>query len=347
LKLSCYDLPAHLADHEASPLFVLTGDQELLRELAVQDLLLAVVGSEPSPFNCERFEGREADGERVVMAANMLPLLGGRRLVLVKRASKLVDKSEALAAYVLNPSPQTLLVLDLEKKPDARRKAWKELSKRATVVTCDAPSAGELEGWVAEQASARNLKLGRDSVAYLISEFGSDLRRLANELEKLSLYAGKERLDLETVATVLGRGKAQSIFKFVDAVAAGDATAALRQLGRLMEEGEPALRILALLDRLVGQLRVAREIRGARGGGRGASLASVLRMPPHAARRLADSAGRFDARSLARAVRSVAETDRILKSSRLPDRVVLEALVISLCASGARARPGVSSRPWR
>lgn len=336
MKLSCYELAGHLADHEPAPVFVLSGDQELLRELAVQDLTLAVLGGEPTPFNCERFDGQEAEGERVVMAANMLPLLGGRRLVLVKRASKLVDKSEALSSYVSNPSPRTVLVLELEKKPDARRKSWKELEKRAVVVGCDAPTPAQLERWVTEQASARNLKLGRESVAYLISEFGSDLRRLASELEKLSLYAGKERLDLETIASVLGRGKAQSIFKFIDAVAAGDATSALRQLGRLMDEGEPALRILALLDRLVGQLRVAREARAS--ARRGPPLASLLRMPPAAARRLVESARRFDERALGRAVGAVAETDRILKSSRLPDRVVLEALVISLCAPGARGR---------
>lgn len=345
MKLSCYQLSSHLADSEPSPVYVLAGEQELLRELALQDLREAIVGSEPSPFNFERFDGQEADADRVVNAANVMPLLGGRRLVIVKRASVLVDKSEALAAYVADPSPHSVLVLDLEKKPDARRKAWKELEKRATIVACDDPSPRELERWVEEQAEARGLRIGREAVTYLITELGPDLRRLANELEKLSLYAGKEKLDLETIATLLGRGKAQHVFKFIDAVGAGDATQALRQLGRLMDEGEPALRILALVDRLVGQLRVAYEVRGA--GRRGPSLASLLRLPPAAARRVAENAGRFDEASLEKAVIAVSETDRILKSSRLPDRVVMEALVIALCARAPSRRPAVSSRPWR
>lgn len=337
MKLSSHELAAHLADAELAPVYVVAGDQELLRELAVQDIVRAVVGETPTAFNFERFDGQEVDvgAERVLLAANVLPLLGGKRVVLVKRASTLVEKSEGLLAYVGDPSPSTVLVLELEKKPDARRKAWKELERRATVVACDAPGPRELESFVLEQAKARDLRLGRETIAYLVSEFGSDLRRLANELEKLSLYAGKERLDLETVAVVLGRGKAQSIFKFTDAVGAGDATTALRQLGRLVDEGEPALRILALLDRLVGQLRVAREVRSS--GRRGASLASVLRVPPQAARRISERAADFDERALGRAVAAVSETDRILKSSRLPDRVVLEALVISLCGAGKRS----------
>ncbi len=187
---------------------------------------------------------------------------------------------------------------------------------------------GELEEWVSDEARTRGLKLGREDVRYLVAEMGSDLRRLLNELEKLSLYAAGERLDPETLASVLGRGKAQSIFKFIDAVAVGNAASALRQLGRLLEEGEPPLRILALLDRLVGQLRIARQAQGSEG--RNVNLASLLGVPPSAARGLAQGARRLDDAFLRRAVTAVADTDRLLKSSRLPGRVVLESLVITL-----------------
>ena len=180
-------------------------------------------------------------------------------------------------------------------------------------------------------------------------EFGTDLRRLLNELEKLSLYrmsslsslpSGGKNMDLETIATVLGRGKAQSIFKFVDAVGAGNAAQALRQLGRLLEEGEPPLKILALVDRLFGQLRVTREVQAGSSGGRGgANLARILGVPPYAVKGLSEAARRFDRAGLANALRRLSETDRILKSSALPARLVLESLTISLCARGRKRQP--------
>jgi DNA polymerase-3 subunit delta len=339
LKLSYSQLSQQL-EKGPSPFYLLSGDQSLLRDQAAAKIRLAVVGENPSPFNLERFDG-EADGaDRVLMAANTLPLLGGRRFVLVKRAARLVEGSEELLRYASDPSPHTVLVLDLEKKPDARRKGWKELEKDAVVVTCDAPPPWELEDWVADEARARGLRLPRDSARFLIAELGSDLRRIDSELEKVSLYAGGEPLDVETVGAVLGRGKAQSVFKFLDAVTVGDGASALRQLGRLLEEGEAPLRILALIDRLVGQLRIAREHQAARKGS--GNLASVLGVPPRAAHAIAESASKLDRRFLRRAVAAVAETDRILKSSRLPDRVVLESLVISL--SRGRARRGSQAR---
>jgi DNA polymerase-3 subunit delta len=330
LKVPYAELESRL-ERGIEPVYLLAGDQDLLRELSAKKIQRAVVGEDPSPFSFERFDGESADSALILGSANTMSLLGGLRFVIVRRASRLVDSDERLPSYVLDPNRSTVLVLDLEKKPDARRKGWKELEKTVTVVVCDAPPPWELPDWVLDESRARGLKLGRDEARYLVSEVGADLRRLSSELEKLSLYASGERMDLETVAEVLGRGRAQSVFKFIDAVAGGDPASALRQLGRLLEEGEPPLRILALLDRLVGQLRLAKEAAGAKE----ASLAALLGAPPSAARSIADAAKRMDASALSRAVQALADTDWLLKSSRLPHRILMEGLVLEL-AKGAR-----------
>ncbi len=334
MKLSYYRLAEHLDQGKLLPVYVVVGEQDLLRELAVAEIKRHVLGEAETPFNLDRFDGEATDGAHVVMSANLLPMLGGQRLVIVKRAQKLLEKSEELRAYLDDPSPQTILLLELSKSPDKRRKAWKEVEQKASIIACATPKTAELLDWVSEQARERKLRLGHDAVSYLVSESGGDLRHLLNELEKLSLYAGEEKLDLETIATVLGRGKAQSIFRFLDALAAGDSKNALRQLGRLLEEGEPPLRILALVDRLVGQLRMAKEFQSS--PRRGDSLAKVLGVPPFAAKGIAEAARRFDRTMLERALRSLADADRVLKSSGLPARLFLESLAISLCAGGGR-----------
>jgi len=344
LKFSYSDLESRL-DEKVEPVYLLLGDQDLLRELAASKLQSAVLGEAPSPFNFERFDGESGDASRIVMSANMMPLLGGRRLILVKRASRLIESEASLQAYVENPNPATVLVLDLDKKPDGRRKGWKDIEKSAVVVVCDAPDPWELSDWVAEEGRARGLKLGREEIRYLVTEVGSDLRRLSNELEKLSLYASGDRLDLKTMAEVFGRGRAQSVFKFTDAVASGDAGSALRQLGRLLEEGEPPLRILALLDRLVGQLRIAKDAQAS--GRKDSSLAGLLGAPPSAAKAIGESARRLSREFLRRAVDALADTDRLLKSSRLPHRVVMEGLVLELARGAKQRYPAATRRASR
>ena len=339
MKLSYYKLRDSF--DKLAPIYILTGEQDLLRELAIHQIEEAALGSEKGAFNLERFDGEEATGDRVMLSANVMPMLGGRRVVVVRRAIGFVEeprarsdnlkpgsRAEAFQQYASDPAPQTILVLELQKKPDGRRKLWKEIEKKTTVVQCDAPRDSELESWIVHEASERELRLNREVIRYLLAEFGADLRRLLNELEKLSLYAGGQNLDVDAVAEVLGRGKAKSIFKFTDAVAAGDTPSALSQLGRLIEEGEPPLRILALLDRLVGQLRVAKELVEA---GSERRLARALGVPPFVARSLGSQVHRFSGSELEDALRLLSTTDRLLKRSALPARLAIENLVVFLC----------------
>ncbi len=344
MKLAYSQLDKHLASGKLAAAYVLRGDQDLLRELALGEIRKAALGdtSDEFDFNLERFDGEKTTAESLVMAANTLPLLGlaggggQHRVLIVKRAKRLVEgaQAEALVGYLKDPSPQTVLVMELESSPDGRRKAWKEIEKQVTVVQCDPPKEWEIEEWVAGQARIRKLPLDAEAARYLASEFGSDLRRQLGELEKISLYAGAEKLDGQELASLLGRGKAQSIFKFTDAVASRQAAVALKQLGRLLDEGEPALRILALLDRVLGQLLVAKEF-GA-GRGRSGQLMKVLRVPPRAADNIALWSDRYQEQDLLDAIEGLARCDRQLKSSGTPARLILEGFVLSVCGTGNR-----------
>ena len=342
MKLAYSQLDKHLASGKLAAAYVLRGEQDLLRELALGEIRKTALGdtSDEFDFNLERFDGEKTTPESLVIAANTLPLLGlaggggQHRVLIVKRAKRLVEGSqaEALVGYLKDPSPQTVLVMELESSPDGRRKAWKEIEKQVVVVQCDPPKDWEVEEWVAGQARIRKLPLDADAVRYLAKEFGSDLRRQLGELEKISLYAGGEKLDGQELASLLGRGKAQSIFKFTDAVASRQVAVALKQLGRLLDEGEPALRILALLDRVLGQLLLAKEF-GA-GRGRSSQLMKVLRVPPRAADNIALWSDRYRERDLLDAIEGLARCDRQLKSSGTPSRLILEGFVLSVCGTG-------------
>jgi len=339
-KLAYSQLDKHLATGKLAAAYILNGDQDLLRELALEKISKAALGDAVEDFNLERFAGEKSTPDSLVMAANTLPLLGltgGRRVLMVKRAKRLVEgtQAEPLIGYLKNPSPQTVLVMELEASPDGRRKAWKEIAKNATIVQCDSLKDWQVGDWIAEQARNRGLVLGPEEVRYLAGEFGSDLRRQLSELEKISLYAGKEKLGVEELGALLGRGKAQSIFRFTDAFASRQPAVALKQLGRLLEEGEPALRILALLDRVLGQLLVAKEL-GSRPG-RGRELTHVLRIPPQAAENIARWSDRFEEEGLIEAVRGLARCDRQLKSSGMPASLILEGFVLSVCGVGEPA----------
>jgi len=352
VKLPFPALSRELAAGKVAPVYLVSGGEEFLRELALKEIEAAVVDPEPGgllEFNRERFDGQlpSTTVGQVLLSANQLPLMigpGGRRLVLVRRARRLLEPSrrgsegnetevppaelQAMVDYVKNPAPRTVLVLDLEAPPDGRRKSWKEIERAAVVVECEPLKEWEVPEWIGSQAKKIGLRLGPEEIRYLASEFGGEQRRLATELEKVAIYSAGGRVTVDELPALLGRGKAQHVFKFIDAVAARDAGRALKQLNRLLDEGEPPFPILALLDRRVGQLLIAKEIRGE--GRRGVQLASELQIPPRAAEELARRAEGFEERELLEGVKALAACDRALKSTGIPARLLLERLVMQL-----------------
>jgi DNA polymerase-3 subunit delta len=320
-------LADHLESGDFAPVYVLVGDQDLLREFAGREILETALGDGDPSFNLDKLDGETAGSDEIISVCNMFPMMAGRRVVLVRRAARMAQ-DEALADYVTSPAPQTTLVLDLEKSPDARRKAWKKMSAEALIVRCQPLKERELEIWVGGEARRRKLGLGREEIRYLASEFGSDLRRLLNELDKISLYAGKQKLTVDDLGPILGRGRAQSVFNFTEAVANRDGSLALKQLGRLLEEGESPLPILALIDRTVGQLLVAKELRQNRS--KPANAARLLGVPHWKVDRVLGQSERFSTEELMRALDGLAQCDRALKTTGVRPRLLLESLVTSM-----------------
>jgi DNA polymerase-3 subunit delta len=94
--------------------------------------------------------------------------------------------------------------------------------------------------------------------------------------------------------------------------------------------GEPAVRVLAMVTRLFRQLLEVRAVLD-RGGGPG-EVQAALRLPPNATRSLSERGLREDAASLGARLARILEADLALKSSPGADRVIMERLVMDLCA---------------
>jgi DNA polymerase-3 subunit delta len=129
--------PRHRAD--CSRLY-LYGDEPKLQDEVLTAIRGALFGQGggAEAFNVDRIDAETASPAEIVDAANQLPVLAPRRLVVVRGAERLLraeaDAGEegALARYLEHPSPQTCLVL-LGEKPDGRLRLAKEIAGGMTV----------------------------------------------------------------------------------------------------------------------------------------------------------------------------------------------------------------------
>ena len=270
-------------------------------------------------FNVERIHvGDITNGDKLmaavsslVSAVRTLPMMAPRRVVIVLQAhSMLVPKRESdaatraleeLEALLRNPDPQTTLVL-VAGTLDKRSRIYKLLAKQATLVEC-----GVLEGlddavrWVANRVAGAAMKIDPAGARLLAERCGTDVKRLRNDVDRLLLYAlGQKSITLDDVREIVGPASLQDDWAMANAIEAGDGKTALRQLALMLDAGAAPEQVLGQLGWLVRTkfpLQVPTMVRPA--------------------------------------VQALFRTDLDLKRSAGEPRVLLERLVVELCARGA------------
>jgi DNA polymerase-3 subunit delta len=299
-----------IASGSTGPLYMLVGADDA-EKAAVAGEFGGLVEEGLEAFNIDRLYGAEIRVDALVDAAQTLPMMALRRIVIVleaekllmpKREGKAADEDQArLEAFIQRP-PEHSTVVFVCGPLDMRRRIPKLLVKHASVVDCGTiENAGDAELWVKTRAARDKINLEPAAVRALVDRAGLDIVRLRSALERVSLYAlGQPTVTLEDVRQVVSAGpQAEEDFGIANAIRNGDPAEALRQLGASLDAG-------AVPFVLMGQLRWVAE-----------------KMPSQKVRPAIDA---------------VFRTDLALKSSGGDPRILLERLVVELCPSPPKRR---------
>jgi len=293
------------------PLYLLLG-QDDVEKSALAAEFAEIVDEGLRAFNVERIPAGDmtsgdklADGVAdLVTAVRTMPMMVPRRVVIVTQAEMLLvpkRESEAatralddLEAFLKQPEPQTTLVL-VAGAIDKRSRMYKLLSKQAAVVECGAiENQADAERWVRNRIAAAGIEIEPAAARRLAERAGPDVKRLRGEVDRLLLYAmGQPRITLDDVREVAGPAALQDDWAMTNAIEAGQAADALRQLALMLDAGAPPEKILGQLGWLVR--------------------------------------AKFPTEYVSSAVQDVFRTDLALKRSAGDPRVLLERLVVELC----------------
>lgn len=256
------------------------------------------------------------------------------------------EKSDAadLAAYLGAPTPGTVIVFECSRYDfggDDRAKL-----ERVEKFYAAAPATVEFRQFTPESArflaqqlaKQHGLRLAGPELAVLLEAVGGDANRIAAEIEKLSLFVGRDRaVTMDDLRLLVANSAQSTIFVLVNALGKRDRTSALRSLDVLIREGEYlplALTILSSHFRLALVLKEARASSTHQVQSLFAKLG--VRVWRERAEQIAATAAAFSAERLREAVALIYETDKRFRDGYKDDRIVMESLVMALTA-GARA----------
>src|SRR2546422_9838763 len=237
------------------PVYLLHGDEDVLKDEAIRALVDATVGSSRD-FNLDVRFAPDLTPESFHALVNTPPMLADRRAVVIrgvehlgKRKTKLRDE---VVRYLASPNPTTLLVLVVAagEEPDA------DLVRTSTSVALDALAAERVPRWLQHRASSLGITLAADATELLLKAVGNDLSTLSGELEKLtSLIAGTDRsVTADDVSNLVGVRRDETVFDLVEAALERRVARAAQLVEPVLEQaGMSGVKILSLLcTHLVG-----------------------------------------------------------------------------------------------
>lgn len=276
-----------------------------------------------------------------LFAASRVIWVSGAEAALPKRLTSGSDESgagAALAAYLKNAPPGVVVVFDCgrfefegEDKPkiDRVQKFYAAIPDQVEFRPYTPEAARRL---AQDTARALGLQIGISELGFLIETLGADGARIVQELEKLSLFAGRDRkATIEDIRQLTPNAQSTTIFALVNALGRGDRKRSLDSLDTLIREGEylpMALTFLATQFRLAIVAHEA-KLRGA-GQIQAFFTKQGIRVWKDRAEQIQQTVEAFPGEKLGLAMREVFEADRALRDARPDDRLVMEKLVFSL-----------------
>jgi DNA polymerase-3 subunit delta len=281
----------------------------------------------------ESASARETSGEAAVALCNAIGLFaGGGRLVLVSEVErwKAADV-KAIAAYLADPNPDTVLALTGELKADST--LGKAVAKHGEVLAYDV-SKRALPGWVREQFRRVDAEADDEACRALVDIVGDNVDELATEIEKIATWAAGEPIGAREVA-LLAAGRAETpIFALTDAWGRRDVRGVLDACETLLDRSDRSrrdelARIAGSMAAHVARVRACQAL--AAEGVRPRDAAGALKMHPFAAEKAFAQASNFTADELGDAVVRLADLDHAVKGgSRLAPDLELERALVDI-----------------
>jgi DNA polymerase III subunit delta len=331
-------------------IYLLYGEDSFGRDEALHTLKERMRALPAGEHNMTELAGADATVANLRLAADAVPFLADRRLVLVRgllnrlsgrgvprRASRAraktdsgADELQQLLDY-LPDVPQSTSIAFVE-DGSVNADLLRQAIPRGRALVREFPRVLDVAGWVRGRARLLEIDMDESAVRELSALGGGDLRRLDSELRKLSAFAAGRAVTRADVRELVV-GREVNVWALLDGLSERRADKALRALHALYGQGESPE---ALLGRDIAphmrRLLVAREVADATAQERARVDVAALGVNPNTLQKWTEQARSFEPNELERALELLLELDRQIKTGETSPEISLELAVVQLCS---------------
>ena len=307
------------------PVTVLKSTQPLLVEDFIEKLKEGLSASFPKLL-VESKNLDETSLQEIVEDARTLPMFHEKKLIVAKGYDGLKkDDLELLNEYAGGPASSSVLVL----LSGGDRKAKTKPAKGIKLVDLDRGSNTDRE--IRRLAERLGISLAPGAVSFVKTMLGEDMNLIKNELGKISLYVdGEKPVDEKELRGLIEKRSTENVFSLSTALSNRDIKGSLRILRELERNREDPLSILYMIAWRFRQIfKVSQYLRE---GKSDEAIAKAIKTSRGAVFYLKKSVRNFKKNDLGRILGLIEETDFGIKNSSGNNYVLLEKLLLGICA---------------
>ena len=257
------------------PIHLIWGDDYEASNREIEEIIQKVVDPVWKSFNNSQIDGNEPKQNfRALEEVQSAPLGNGGRVVLVRRSPFCngcsVELASKLAQAIKLIPDNTHLILNNSNKPDKRLKTTKLVQKsiKSNALSQEKsfmlPLPWDINGQqnlVKNIAHRLHLKMNHETIDLIVESIGNDSSLINTELQKIALLSEATNEKLNTnqpleitkeIVKKLIQNNSTNALEIANFLLNGEKAIALTKIKSLLENGEPALR---LISTLTGQAR--------------------------------------------------------------------------------------------
>ena len=258
------------------PVYFLMGEEPYFIDAVANYIEKNVLNDSEKEFNQTVVYGGETNISAVIGAAKRYPMMSNYQVVIVKEAQNMKDlvprekpetekkgsgeseKIHPFVSYLEKPQKSTILVFCHKYKTVDMRTAFaKTLSKKAVVMKSDTMYDYKVPKWIEGFLAEKHYSVEPPASALLTEFLGSDLSKIANELEKLFInIPERSKITTDHIYKYIGISKEYNNFELQAAIGKRDALKANRIINYFASntKDNPLVMTIALLANYFGKV---------------------------------------------------------------------------------------------
>jgi DNA polymerase-3 subunit delta len=220
MPASFEEIMSDLKNRIYKPVYFLAGEEPYYIDIITDFIDEKVLSESEKPFNQIVLYGDDTSVPAIIETSRRFPMMSNHQVVIVKEAQT-VKKIEDLAIYAENPLKSTILVINYKYKAlDKRTRLFKILDSTSVYFESGRLRDYQIPQWIERYLMVKGVKAEPNAGAMLTEYLGTDLHKIANELDKLliTLPKGKPVITTDLIEKNIGISKEFNNFELQKAL---------------------------------------------------------------------------------------------------------------------------------